>query len=780
MSMIRRLIGSSLKKSRLVSAFMAGFLVLSAALLSSALILTLGVFGTVDSFMESARTPHFMQMHLGPLDQQRMQAFVDGRDDVVAWEAIEFLNVENSQLLFDGQTLETELQQNGFVTQPDQMDFLLSPEGEMIQPRAGEIYVPYFYEQKYDLDRGDQVTVATGDGVMEFTVAGAFRDSQMNSTLASSKRLLLSDADYAELLRREGTDPEYLISFRLDSPADAASFEADYFAADLESNGPSLTWSLFRLINSINDGITVMLFTMMSGIILLITFLCIRYTLLATMEEDLRDIGVMKALGIRNRVIRAIYLGKYRVLLGGGAAIGFVISLAARDAILANVQRNMGDVNYPVLGIVAGAIGAALLYGASMLYVRRVLKRLRQITPLSALQGIAGLEPAKRRPKAMLAPTTGRGVNAKVAWANIRRSPSRHLTILAVACLITLALLVPFRFGSTARSPEFVTYMGIGEYDLRVDLLLRDDAIPVADTITAALAGDDRVARMEVFTQEVETTISAEGESSPLRIDYGDPAAFPLRYGNGRAPETETEIGISEINAERLDVSVGDALTVLGPDGPVTFAVSGTYQDVTNGGKTAKALPGPTMDAPNPAVMIAIEAAEGASLEDIQATITQVAGDVKVADTGTYVRQMTGDIIRVMDTIAWVFAGVAVIIAALMAGLSIRLMQVQERKANAIQGALGFSSLHLRWQYLARIMLMMAIGVAIGIVLATPVGNLFGNALFSTIGVSGLSLEFDLVVTMFGSALVLLSAWAVIMLHTGPNSNRALVERLRA
>lgn len=777
--MIRTLIRRSLKKNRLVSAFMAAFLVLSAALLSSALILTLGVFGTVESFMESARTPHFMQMHLGPLDQERMQAFVDGRDDVVAWEPIEYLNVENSQLRFDGQSLDTEIQQNGFVTQPEQMDFLLSPEGEVIHPEPGEIYVPYFYEGKYNLEPGDRVTLDLDDGEMVFTVAGAFRDSQMNSTLASSKRLLVSDEDYAELLRREGTAPEYLISFRLDSPGDAAVFEAAYFTADLEANGPSLTWPLYRLVNSINDGLTMMLFIMMSLIILLIAVLCIRYTLLTTMEEDLRDIGVMKALGIRNRVVGSIYLGKYRMLLGGGAAIGFIVSLLARNAILANVQRNMGDVNNPILGIVAGAIGALLLYGVSMLYVRRVLKRLRQITPLHALQGNTGLDAAKRRPRAILPPTVGRGVNRKVAWANIRRTPGRHLTILAVACLITLALLVPFRFGSTVRSADFVTYMGIGQYDLRIDLLGRDDARLVADAITTALAGDDRVQRMEVYTQEIETAVTPNGESAPLRIDYGDPAAFPLRYGNGRAPESATEIGISEINAERFSVSVRDSITVLGPDGPVELTVSGTYQDVTNAGKTAKALPGATMDVEHPDMMIAIEAADGANLDDIRATITQAAGEVQVIDTGTYVRQMMGDMIRVMDTIAWIFAVVAVAIAALMAGLSIRLMQVQERKANAVQGALGFTSHHLRSQYLARIILMMAAGVALGIVQATPVGNLIGNAIFSTVGVSGLSLKFDPLVTVLGSALVLLSAWVVTMLHTGSNSNRALVERLR-
>lgn len=778
--MIRKLIRSSLEKNRLVSAFMAAFLVLSAALLSGALILTLGVLGTVESFMESARAPHFMQMHLGPLDEARMQTFVDGRDDVMAWEIIEFLNVQNSQLRFDGQTLDTEIQQTGFVTQPEEMDFLLSPDGDVIHPEPGEIYVPYFYEGKYGLEPGDEVIFDTDAGRMVFTVAGAFRDSQMNSALASSKRLLISDADYAEVSQREGTSPEYLISFRLESPGDAAAFEADYFAADLEANGPSLTWALYRLMNSINDGITVMLFIMMSLIILLIAFLCIRYTLLTTMEEDLREIGVMKALGIRDAVVGSIYVGKYRLLLGGGAALGFIISLLARNAILANVQRNMGEVNNPVLGVIAGAAGALLLYGASMLYVRRVLRRLRTITPLHALQGGGGLDASKRRPKPVLHPTTGRGVNLKMAWANIRRSPSRHLTILAVACLITLTLLVPFRFGSTARSADFVTYMGIGQYDLRIDLMGRDDAPAVADAITAALAGDERIDRIEVYTQEIETAITAEGDATPLRIDYGDPAAFPLRYGNGRAPETVSEIGLSGINAERLDVSVGDTVTVIGGDGEVVFTVTGTYQDVTNGGKTAKALPGPTMDAETPDMMIAIEAAAGASLDDIRDSITQVAADVQVIDTGTYVRQMMGDMIAVMDTIAWVFAVVAVLIAALMAGLSIRLMQVQERRSNAVQGALGFTSRHLRGQYLTRIMLMMSVGVAIGIVLATPVGNLVGNAIFATVGVSGLTLKFDLLVTLLGSALVLISAWVVTMLHTGPNSNRALVERLRA
>lgn len=778
--MIRKLVKSSLKANRLVSVFMASFLLLSSALLSSALILSFGVFGTVESFMDSAETPHFMQMHLGTLDKDRMQRFADGRDEVVAWEAIEFLNVENSQLTFNGQSLDTEIQQNGFTTQPETMDHLLSPEGEVIDPEPGEIYVPYFYEDKYDLEPGHQVTLQTTDGSLEFTVAGTFRDAQMNSTLASSKRLLISEQDYAELHAQTGTTPEYLISFRLTSPGEAAGFEAAYFEAGLESNGPSLTWSLYRLINSINDAVTILLFVMMAVIILLITFLCIRYTLLATMEEDVREIGVMKALGVHHAHIQSIYVGKYRLLLGGGAIVGFLISLLLRNAILEDVRRQMGEVNYPVLGIVAGALGAMILYALSMWYVRRVLRRLHAITPLDALHGVSSLNSKLRRPKATLNLGSGRAIVRRMAWMNIRRAPSQHITILAVACLITIVLLVPFRFGSTARSADFVTYMGMGTYDLRIDLFNRDDAGDVADKIVATLDGDNRIERIEVYTFEIETSIAEDGGTSPLRVDYGDPTAFPLRYGEGRAPETTSELGLSQINAERLDVSVGETITIQGSDGPVDFMVTGIYQDITNGGKTAKALAGPTMDAAHPSMMVAIEAAEGASLDEISASISDIATDVQVIDTQTYVQQMMGDFIGVIDSIAWIFSGVAILISALIAGLSIRLMRVQERKANAVQGALGFTSGHLRTQYLLRIMSMVLIGVVLGVVLATPLGNVAGGALFSTAGISGLSLNFNLVSTVLGSALVLASTLTVTLLNTRQNTNRGIVEQLRA
>ncbi|WP_203567595.1 ABC transporter permease [Aestuariimicrobium ganziense] len=777
--MIRTLVRKSLAKHRLVSVLLAGFMVLAAALVTSALMLTVALIGSVDRFMEQAHTPHYLQMHTGPLDRARLEAFVRQHPEVVAHEDIALLNVENSTLSFNGTPLDGEMQQTGLAVQPTTMDFLLSEAGEVIRPQRGEIWVPQYYRDKYDLGVGQTVTVALPDGPLELTIAGAFRDSQMNSALASSKRLLVSDDDYATVRSALGVEPEHLLSFRFTDPGQAGPFEAAWHAAGLEANGPSLNWSMFRVVNSLNDAITAFLFTVMAFVIVLIAALCIRYTLLTTLEEDLGDIGVMRALGVRQRHVRSIYLTKYQVLLGAGSVVGFLLALVLRGPLLAGVRRQMGTVNAPVMGALAGAVGVLVLHLVVTGYVRRVMRNLRRIAPLEAMRGRSGLVTSRRRPRPVLGGRTGMAVVSRLALANIRRSRGQHLTLVVMAMLITVVLLVPFRFGSTFRSPDFVTHMGIGNYDLMVGLLNRDDALPVGSTIRATLADDPRVSRVEVFSLEVETVRTPDGRVAPLRIDYGDPAAFPLRHSQGRAPSTPSEISLSTLNAERLGVTVGDEILILDDGGEAPMTVVGTYQDITNGGKTSKAMVGPTTSSTPGSAMVTIALTPGADPGEVSRTIIDAVPGVQVLEATNFVSQMLGGLISVMDALAWLCSVVAVAIAALIAGLSVRLMQVQERAANALQTALGFTTAHLRRQYLVRVLATTVLGVVLGVVLAWPVGMVVAGAIFGTVGVSGVGLVFSPLTTVLGCLIVVASVALVTWSSTGRGSTRGLVDRLR-
>ena len=84
---------------------------------------------------------------------------------------------------------------------------------------------------------------------------------------------------------------------------------------------------------------------------------------------------------------------------------------------------------------------------------------------------------------------------------------------------------------------------------------------------------------------------NAEGTWDYINIETGDFSVFPLNYLEGSAPDREGEISLSHANAaeDGLNKKVGDEVVVKVGGTEKTLKVSGIYQDVTNGGKTAKA-----------------------------------------------------------------------------------------------------------------------------------------------------------------------------------------------
>ena len=65
-----RIIRNDIRKSRLTTMITTLFVALAAMLVSLAVILALNLAGALDRLMVQAETPHFMQMHSGPLDAE--------------------------------------------------------------------------------------------------------------------------------------------------------------------------------------------------------------------------------------------------------------------------------------------------------------------------------------------------------------------------------------------------------------------------------------------------------------------------------------------------------------------------------------------------------------------------------------------------------------------------------------------------------------------------------------------------------------------------------------
>ncbi len=89
-----------------------------------------------------------------------------------------------------------------FVKQNSKFDFLLNLNNEVVDVRKGEIGVPIYYMQKYNLRMGDKIWVIKDNNELEFTISAFVRDVQMNPSIVSSKRFVISNKDFERIKKK--------------------------------------------------------------------------------------------------------------------------------------------------------------------------------------------------------------------------------------------------------------------------------------------------------------------------------------------------------------------------------------------------------------------------------------------------------------------------------------------------------------------------------------------------------------------------------------------------
>ena len=113
--------------------------------------------------------------------------FAGEQEQVLDYQPLRFLNLDNSSIILGGHSLADSTQDNGVCSQSERFDFLVDLENQVIEGvRSGESYVPVCYRQMFGLNVGE--TVQIGDA--RFTIAGFLRDSQTNAI--GCKRLQIS------------------------------------------------------------------------------------------------------------------------------------------------------------------------------------------------------------------------------------------------------------------------------------------------------------------------------------------------------------------------------------------------------------------------------------------------------------------------------------------------------------------------------------------------------------------------------------------------------------
>ncbi|WP_312940214.1 FtsX-like permease family protein [Oscillibacter sp.] len=728
--MYRKLIVNDIKNSKLISMTISAFILLAALLTSLAAILSVSLFTSINNMMENAKTPHFLQMHTGEINTQQLLNFANTLGNVEDFQVMPFLNIEGAEIVLEKGSLAGSIQDNGLSVQSDRFDFLLGLDGSVIHPAKGEIYVPLYYMKNGQVILGDRVRI---HGV-SFTVAGFLRDSQMNASMISSKRFLVNEADFAQL--REFGKLESLIEFRLTDPSAVSSFETAYLSTGLPANGPpAITYSLFKMANAIDDGVMIAVLILISVLVIVVSFLCIRFTLLAKIEEDYREIGMLKAIGLSSPYIKRLYLAKYGALAGVACAAGFVLSIPAKEPFLANIRLYMGEPSAPQRGMILGMLGAALIFFIVMLYVNGVMRRFKRISAGEAIRFGAPQEKSNAARGFRLSASQALSPNIFLGLKDVMLRKRLYFTMLFVLIISSFIMIVPQNIYNTISQRSFMTYMGIGECDMRMDIQQTVNITAKAEEIASFMAQDPDIEEYTVLTSYMFDMPMDDGSVGKLKVELGDPSVFPIAYSVGRAPQTNEEIAVSKFVAEDLEKGLHDTilLTVDGQKKP--FAICGIYSDITNGGKTAKAI----FDIDHGSVLWSIIPVKLQNRVLTDAKVGQYKGlfpNVKTANIDEYINQSFGGVIAAVRKISYAAIAASVLITTLVTLLFMKMLLTKDRHSIAILKTLGFKASEIRIQYLTRGFFVLIAGIFIGTVLANTLGELLGARLVAAFGAS--------------------------------------------
>jgi putative ABC transport system permease protein len=685
----------------------------------------------------SAVPADITQMHAGTYDQAEIDKFVQEQQEHIAMqETMVLLNYEGMNIHYgNNETMTGTVQDISFVVQNKKFDFLLDLDNKKLEVKAGEVAVPIYFMQECDLQIGDKLTVESKDYKKEFVITDYVRDYEMNSSLTSSKRFVINPADYEEMLEDRTGELEYLIEFKLKENGDSKAVQTAYIDAGLPANGPTVGTMIFLIFNAMSDATVALVIIIISFLLIIISAFCIRLTFIATIDEDLKEIGVMKAVGISQRDIKKVYLTKYRIMSVAAGIIGYILSFAVVNIFSGNMRLYLSSDLSGNLKYILSVFSPLLVYMMIVMYCKKVLKRIDKISAVEALRAAIIENKKHRRYNFSLLKNKFFSTNIYMGIRDVWKRSKLYRIIVVIFAVSTFIVVLPINVYNTMNSPEFSTYMGIGKSDLRIDLRKTSTITEDFKKLQEDIKKDSDIIKSAAFITCSYQVKNAEGSWDYINIETGDFSIFPLNYLEGRAPSKRGEISLSHANASENKLKLGDTVIVKVNGVENALKVCGVYQDITNGGKTAKA--DITLGINNDSILWYIISMDVKSNVDMDKKMNYYQSNydsVKVNDIKEYTKQTLGNIIDQMGLIVIGGIVIALMISALITALFLKMLLSKDMSQIAIMRSVGLTSKNIKHQYMAGTMLVLIVGIILGILASHFLGEFMVSMALSSMG----------------------------------------------
>jgi putative ABC transport system permease protein len=742
--MFLRILKKDLKRKRTMNIVIFLFIIIATAFLASSVTNLFIVSDGVNEFFRLTHIPDFLVMEFeNDVSDNTLSDWVQRSDYVNDYVELDSLVISKNNIKLTHKDYDIS---NTMVlqSQPQYYMQLYNEDNEFLELQKGEIAIPMNESTRLDIKIGDIITLKYEEVTKELSVKYFVKDSLCGSNMMGLKRLIISHEDYGEFSNQDNLDRIRFHCIKSD--------ELDLFIKDYKLENFTVLTSMDKSMIAtqyIIDKLIYSILIIVSICLILISFFILRFTIIFTMQEEFKEIGIMKAIGIKNEGINRLYLSKYIAMSVIGAFLGFLISVPFQQMLLDNSSGNI------ILKDSSSNLYIKVFCSIFIIFVVIVFCYLstRKINRFSAIDAIRNGSTGVRFRKKNVLKLYGLGKMPPVLYMalnDIISNLKRYMALIFTFSLGILLIIIPLNAGNTLKDDHIVTLFGVTRSDIYFDRGNQSLFANIGDKASMSKEifeledlykqnGIEVKMHMEVgFTFMIYTT---EDDKYPVYTSQGiNSNTENYTYLKGVAPVLNNEVALTEIMADKVGVSIGDRIYATLGNKDYEFIITAIYQSMNQMGECMRISGGLDVDYSN---MNGIFMYQGdfVNREDIDGQIKamkKVTPDFTFLKANEYIGHTLGEITNQIDTTMNFIIGIVICINCLITILMMQMFASKERTEIAMLKSIGFKNKSIKiWQVL-RILIILSGSLILGISISYPFTVLTMGPIFNYMGASSI------------------------------------------
>ena len=623
--------------------------------------------------------------------------------------------------------------------QPHDHDLLYDQNNMPFYVKNGEIALSYRFKFEFGANEGDKFRIISPLGyVYEFTISHFYKDYDNIFS-----RLVLSDADYDVIRTKNFTISDYYyLKAKDDSPTnlmlwadkmfDQYKYRAAIYLLDNEMNTYTVVADLVSFF-----------LALLSAFMILLILLTIRFTVIAELKEQEKEIGIMRAVGVDSLKFRWLFCAKYIgfSVIGGviGVAVGFPATKYLGDLLFKQVPIP-NDIILLTMGV--SAVLGIILF--TIIFALFSMRKMKTISIMTAIHGETLGENFSAKHSPSLRSSKSVPVPLFLAVSDITSNIRRYIFLILTytLCVAIILLTVYMRF--SIENKNFLKYSFVTRADFYVDYSLlsekmqdtydersRYENLSIEQLINEDLRDNNIPAHFELDLSDNCSFRTSDGKNNESIVYFYMNDAASLQYHSGRAPVLSNEIAITYHTAKKMKITPGSVIEI---DIPTSyneheqfkkeqFVVTGLIDAMEMGLPVFIMSPGyDPFENEDYRSSFYAAVIDSDNKEEVISQIKELYGNDAVYNEKLFIDDYLVLFAPVIDFIMYSFSISVVIISVLITILYLNIFITEDRHEISLLMNIGFSDKTIRnWQAL-KILILSGISIIAGILLTSTLG----------------------------------------------------------